>query len=186
MELIEPVGRKVRLTAAGEILVRHAEQILRQLDRAEADLAATRSEITGSLKVATFQTAAIALIPDLLTIMSERHPRLTVYLTEIQPDVGTAALLAREFDLVLGEQYPGLEHPTPPRIEQRRPSTAVGGRRAAGLGRPPPIGLRSGRLGLRTQGESRPRVGRVRLSGGRVRATCAIRVGRSPRPGTAC
>ncbi len=109
--LIEPAGRGVRLTAAGEILVEHAEVILRQIDRAEAALAATRSEIVGVAKVATFQTAAIALIPDVLHVMGQRHPGLTIYLSEIQPDAGTAALLAREFDLVLGEQYPGHESP---------------------------------------------------------------------------
>jgi DNA-binding transcriptional LysR family regulator len=118
-QLIEPVGRRVRLTTAGEILVRHAEQILRQLDRAEADLAAARSEIEGELRVATFQTAAIAIIPDLLQVMAERHPRLTVFLTEIQPDAGAAALLAREFDLVLGEQYPGLDATAPPGIDRQ-------------------------------------------------------------------
>ena len=119
-QLIESVGRGVRLTAAGEILVVHAEQILEQIDRAEAALAATRSEIVGDLRVATFQTAAIALIPQVLKVMRERHPALTLYLTEIQPDQGTAALLAREFDLVLGEQYPGQEHPPAPGIERRR------------------------------------------------------------------
>src|SRR5262245_27350119 len=91
--LVERVGRGVQLTTAGEILVRHGENILRQLDRAEADLAATRSEITGDLRMATFQTAAIAMIPSLLDIMSARHPGLSVYLAEIQPDSGRAALL---------------------------------------------------------------------------------------------
>ncbi len=119
VKLIEPVGRRVRLTAAGDILVQHAEVILRQIDRAEAALAATRSEIVGVAKVATFQTAAISLIPDVLHIMGERHPGLTIYLSEIQPDSGTAALLAREFDLVLGEQYPGQESPPAAGIDRR-------------------------------------------------------------------
>lgn len=119
VRLIEPVGRGVGLTSAGEILVEHAERILQQIDFAEAALAATRSEIVGVVRVATFQTAAISLIPDLLHIMSERHPGLTVYLSEIQPDAGAAALLAREFDLVLGEQYPGHESPPPAGIERR-------------------------------------------------------------------
>lgn len=119
VRLIEPAGRGVRLTAAGEILVEHAERILQQIDRAEAALAATRSEIVGVIKVATFQTAAIALLPDVLRIMNERHPALTLYLSEIQPDAGTAALLAREFDLVLGEQYPGHEVPPQAGIERR-------------------------------------------------------------------
>lgn len=107
--LMEAVGRRVRLTTAGQILVRHAEQILRQVDLAEADLAATRSEVVGELHVATFQTAALTMVPELLTMMNERHPQLSVYLNEIQPDTSTAALLAGEFDLVLGELYPGLD-----------------------------------------------------------------------------
>jgi DNA-binding transcriptional LysR family regulator len=119
VQLIEPAGRGIRLTTAGEILVRHAEQILRQVDRAEADLAATRSEISGELRLATFQTAAIAMIPDLLQTMTARHPLLTIFLTEIQPDAGTAALLAGKFDLVLGEQYPGLGATTPSSIDRQ-------------------------------------------------------------------
>lgn len=119
VRLIEPVGRGVRLTAAGEILVEHAEVILRQIERAEAALAATRSEIVGAAKVASFQTAAISLIPGVLDAMGERHPGLTIHLSEIQPDSGAAALLAREFDLVLGEQYPGYESPPAAGIDRR-------------------------------------------------------------------
>jgi DNA-binding transcriptional LysR family regulator len=44
---------------------------------------------------------------------------LTVYLNEIQPDTASAALLAREFDLVLNEEYPGHEHPPAAGIERR-------------------------------------------------------------------
>lgn len=120
VQLTEPVGRGLRLTAAGEILARHGEAILEQVDRAEADLAATRSEIIGDLRVAMFQTAAYALIPDLLDLVSNRHPGLDLYLSEIQPDTASAALLAREFDLVLGEHYPGRRDRTSPGIEQRR------------------------------------------------------------------
>jgi DNA-binding transcriptional LysR family regulator len=120
VKLLEPVGRRVQLTAAGKVLVQHAVSILEHVDRAEAALAATRWEISGEVKVATFQTAAIALIPDVLATMQHRHPSLTLYLSEIQPDAGTAALLAREFDLVLGEQYPGHEQPPAPGI-QRQP-----------------------------------------------------------------
>ena len=106
-DLLEPVGRRVRLTAAGETLVRHAERILLQIDQAEADLARARADLGGQVRVATFQTAAIALVPTLLETLSRDHPAVEVYLSEILPDAGTSALLARDFDLVLGEQYPG-------------------------------------------------------------------------------
>jgi hypothetical protein len=45
-------------------------------------------------------------------------------------------------------------------VALRRPAAAVGERRGARLGRPPTIGLRRGRLGLRTQGANRPARGR--------------------------
>ncbi|KHL05321.1 LysR family transcriptional regulator [Sinomonas humi] len=117
--LIEPTGRRVRLTAAGEMLVRHAEVILVQIDRAEADLARARAEIGGEVRVATFQTAAIALVPSLLENLQRSHPDVTVYLSEIQPDAGNSALLARDFDLVLGEVYPGPPSKPSSGIEQQ-------------------------------------------------------------------
>lgn len=110
-QLLEPVGRRVRLTPAGELLVKHGETILVQLDRAEAELAAAARSISGAVRVATFQTAALSLLPPLLEAAKLLHPQVSVFVSEIQPDVGSAGLLARDFDLVLGETYPGSRHP---------------------------------------------------------------------------
>ncbi|MDX2974598.1 LysR family transcriptional regulator, partial [Kribbella solani] len=41
--LLERVGRNVRLTAAGEVLVRHASVLLEGVEAAEAELAAAAS-----------------------------------------------------------------------------------------------------------------------------------------------
>ena len=38
-QLLEPDGRRVRLTVQGEVLVQHVEAILERLDQADADLA---------------------------------------------------------------------------------------------------------------------------------------------------
>lgn len=110
-KLLEQVGRRVRLTRAGELLVKHGELVMIQLERAEAELAAARSDISGTIRVATFQTAAVALLPAMLAAMKRLHPAVSVFVSEIQPDQGSAALLAREFDLVLGELYPGARQP---------------------------------------------------------------------------
>lgn len=119
VQLLEQVGRRVQLTVAGEVLVRHAEDILQRVERTQSALAATRSGIVGDVRVATFQTAAMALIPRVLEEMGLRHPTLTLYISEIQPDSATSALQAREFDLVLGEQYPGHERPPAPGIDRQ-------------------------------------------------------------------
>ncbi len=118
--LIEPVGRRVRLTTAGEMLADHAEQILIMVNRAEADLARTRTGIAGVLRAATFQTAAIGLVPPLLRELRDLHPELVLQLSEIQPDTATSVLLAHDFDLVVGEAYPGLGPTRPTTIDQRQ------------------------------------------------------------------
>ncbi|GAB3671655.1 LysR family transcriptional regulator [Actinocorallia lasiicapitis] len=115
--LLEPVGRRVRLTPQAEILVAHTEAVLARLEQAEADIAASLSELTGTLRIASFQTAALALIPDALTLLRARHPRLRVHLTQAEPDRALPALLARDFDLVIAEEYPGEPEPHLPELE---------------------------------------------------------------------
>ncbi|WAZ26023.1 LysR substrate-binding domain-containing protein [Streptomyces cinnabarinus] len=107
VKLLEPVGRRVRLAEQAEILVAHTEAVLERLERAEADIAASLSELTGTLRVASFQTAALALVPTALGLLRERHPRLRVHVTQLEPEKALPALQARDFDLVLAEEYPG-------------------------------------------------------------------------------
>ncbi|HEX5741869.1 MAG TPA: LysR family transcriptional regulator, partial [Pilimelia sp.] len=112
--LLEHVGRGVRLTRQAHILVAHTEAILERLEAAEADLAASVTEVTGTLRVASFQTVMLALVPSALSLLAARHPRLRVEITQREPEAAFAGLLARDFDLVLGEEYPGLPRaPTP-------------------------------------------------------------------------
>lgn len=108
--LLEPVGRYLRLTRDGELLVTHVDVIMDRLEMAEADLASSSETVHGVLRVATFQTAALALFPRVLTALAEQHPRLRVLLSDIPPDNAPSALAARDFDVVLGEEYPGVPH----------------------------------------------------------------------------
>jgi len=117
VRLLEPVGRRVRLTDQAEILVAHTEAVLERLERAEAELAASLTDLTGVLRVAAFQTAALALIPSALTLLREAHPRLRVQVTQTEPETALPALQARDFDLVIAEEYPGNPHPRPAEIE---------------------------------------------------------------------
>ncbi|MEU5582531.1 LysR family transcriptional regulator [Streptomyces huasconensis] len=105
--LLEPVGRRVRLTPQAEILVVHTEAVLARLERAEADIATSLSGLTGTLRIASFQTAALALVPAALTLLRAEHPALRVHVTQAEPETALPALLARDFDLVIAEEYPG-------------------------------------------------------------------------------
>jgi DNA-binding transcriptional LysR family regulator len=54
-----------------------------------------------------FQSAALGIIPQALTLLALEHPTLRVEITQREPESALAAVWAREFDLVIAEQYPG-------------------------------------------------------------------------------
>ncbi|MFJ2030107.1 LysR substrate-binding domain-containing protein [Streptosporangium sp. NPDC087985] len=116
--LLEPVGRRVRLTPQAEILVAHTEAVLERLEQAEADIATSLTDLTGTLHVASFQTAALSLLPTALTLLRDAHPRLRVQVTQMEPERALPALLARDFDLVIAEEYPGNPNTRPAELEQ--------------------------------------------------------------------
>lgn len=89
------------------MLVEHTETILLELERAEAAIAATRTEVSGAVRLATFQSAAHALIPPAIATLAATYPRLDLQLTHINAEHALPALVARDFDLVLHEEYPG-------------------------------------------------------------------------------
>ncbi|MGW7427654.1 LysR family transcriptional regulator [Streptomyces sp. NPDC054813] len=110
--LLERDGRRVRLTPQAEILVAHTDTVLQQLDRAQTEIAASLHELTGTLRVAAFQTAMLTLVPTTLTWLRDAHPGVRVEVTQAEPDAGLPALLAREVDFVLDETFPGHTQPT--------------------------------------------------------------------------
>ena len=108
--LLEKVGRRVRLTDQAVTLVEHAQAILSRLEQAEADLASARPEVGGTLQVASFQSVVLELAPAALTLLAQRHPQLRVEITQRDERLGSSGLLAHEFDVVLGEEFPGRPH----------------------------------------------------------------------------
>ena len=61
--LVERSARGVRLTEAGEAVVRHADQILARLAEAEAELEAIAGLRGGRLRMAAFESAAATIMP---------------------------------------------------------------------------------------------------------------------------
>ncbi|MBZ4321031.1 LysR family transcriptional regulator [Streptomyces huiliensis] len=118
VRLLEPVGRRVRLTHQAEILVAHTEAVLERLERAQADIAGSLTDVTGTLRVAAFQTAALTLVPPALSLLRAAHPGLRIHVTQGEPETALPALLARDFDLVVTEEYPGDSIPHPAELER--------------------------------------------------------------------
>lgn len=107
VKLLEKAGRRVQLTPQAEILVAHTQHILNRLEQAESEMSASLQAVSGTVRVAVFQSAAHAVIPRALTLLADQFPQLRVEVVEREPEEGLFAVSAREFDLVLAEQYPG-------------------------------------------------------------------------------
>ena len=134
--LLLRAGRKLQLTPHAELLVEHTGDILERLERAEADLAASLSSATGTLRVAIFQSAALALLPRALDVLAAEHPDLTAIVTQREPETALHETFARDFDLVIAEEYPGHAAPHLPGLD-RHPLTTDAIRLAS-----PPTGSR--------------------------------------------
>jgi DNA-binding transcriptional LysR family regulator len=106
VRLLEPAGRRVRLTAQADLLVAHTQVLLEDMERAQAALARSLNQTAGTPRVAAFQTAVLALVPHALSHLERQHPSLRVELTELEPDAALPALVVGEFGLALGEEYP--------------------------------------------------------------------------------
>ncbi|MFI9025534.1 LysR family transcriptional regulator [Streptomyces sp. NPDC053560] len=129
VRLLEPVGRRVRLTEQAEILVAHTEAVLERLERAEADMATSPADLTGTLRIASFQTAALALVPSMLDPLRDRHPHLRVHVTHREPEKALPALQARPPPATLAwpTRPPRLHRGTPgPRSAPRHPRVPGG------------------------------------------------------------
>lgn len=109
--LLRKVGRRVQLTAAAHVLVEHSNAVFERLERAEADLASLQDEVVGTVRMAVFQSAALAFMPQALAELNARHPRLHTTMTQRVPEQALYAATHREFDLVVAEQYPNQPAP---------------------------------------------------------------------------
>lgn len=123
VELLRKTGRRVQLTPQAEVLVAHTAQLLETMEQAEADLAASLTTVTGTVRIAVFQSAALALMPDTLTRMAATYPEVRIEMIQREPETALHETWARDFDLVIAEQYPGHAAPRYPELDRVKLTT---------------------------------------------------------------
>ena len=102
--LVEPDGRRVRLTPAGRRLAAHAVTILAAVDAARLDLDPD-AEPVGSVCVAGFASAIRRAVVPAIAALAVSHPKVRVRIHEHEPPEAFAKLRADEVDLVLTYDY---------------------------------------------------------------------------------
>ena len=116
--LLTKSGRRVQLTPQAEVLVAHTEVLLDRVELMEAELVTSLTEVRGTVRLAVFQSAALGIIPQALTLLASEHPELRVEITQREPENALFEVWARDFDLVIAEQYPGHAAPRQPDLDR--------------------------------------------------------------------
>jgi DNA-binding transcriptional LysR family regulator len=103
-QLIEPDGRRVRLTPAGRRLADHAVTILAAVDAARLDLHPD-AEPVGTVRVGGFATGIrVSLLP-ILHELAATHPHVDVMISEYEPLEAFELLVDDDLDLALTYDY---------------------------------------------------------------------------------
>ncbi|MBT2500927.1 LysR substrate-binding domain-containing protein [Curtobacterium sp. ISL-83] len=105
-QLLRRAGRRLQLTPQAEVLVAAAGHVLDVLEQAQATVESTLPTVQGRVRVAVFQSAALALMPSALHAMATEHPDVRVEMVQREPETALHETWARDFDMVIAEQYP--------------------------------------------------------------------------------
>jgi DNA-binding transcriptional LysR family regulator len=99
--LLEARGRGVRLTDAARLVLRHAEAVFEQLERADAELSAYLHGEAGEVRVGAFSTAVPALVVPAVRALRAGHPGVRVQVREAEAGEAYELLGGGEVDLAL-------------------------------------------------------------------------------------
>jgi DNA-binding transcriptional LysR family regulator len=117
--LLERTGRRVTLTPAARALVANAEDVLAQMERAEAALATARTTVTGTLRIGAFPSAARVILPTALVELGRDCPDLELMIEEFDPALAAEALRTGKLDAALTHDYDLVPVPDQPALESK-------------------------------------------------------------------
>ncbi|MBA8825097.1 DNA-binding transcriptional LysR family regulator [Saccharopolyspora lacisalsi] len=98
-------GRRVRLTAAGELLAQHAKAVLAELERAEASLAACSAGTVGRVEVASFASAITQVVAPTIAGLAATEPDVTVLVRDAEAHNSLMMLLTGDIDIAVSMEY---------------------------------------------------------------------------------
>src|SRR3954470_5545493 len=114
-QLLQRVGRGIRLTPAGQLLADRAAEILGRIAAADAELSAHVGLTAGRVRLAGFASAIKALVLPAVASLAERHAGLEVGLTDTHPPEAIELLRTGEIEVALIFRYDDTE-PEPPGV----------------------------------------------------------------------
>ncbi|MFB2557095.1 LysR family transcriptional regulator [Herbiconiux liangxiaofengii] len=106
MPLVTRSGRGIRLTDAGEVLARHATDVLAALDAAAGELSDLAGLRAGRVRLAAFPSASSTIVPRLIRAIGVEHPGLEITYLEAEPPEAVAGVRDGVSDLAIAFRHP--------------------------------------------------------------------------------
>lgn len=115
--LLEPDGRRVRLTDAGRALVVRADEVLAAMDRAVAEMDSYRGSPRGRVRVALFPSGAALLLPHVLAALADSGVDVEARDEDVPPS--EVPRLLADYDVVLTHRDERATSISGPRVASR-------------------------------------------------------------------
>ena len=84
--LFERVGRRLQLSAAGEILLRHVTHVLRDFEQTSSELDALKGLKRGVVRIASVESVATELLSDLAASFGKNYPDIQLHINVTHSD----------------------------------------------------------------------------------------------------
>jgi DNA-binding transcriptional LysR family regulator len=104
-QLVQRIGRGIRLTPVGRLLADRAVEIVGRIEAASAELTAHVGLSAGRVRLAGYTSVLSTLVPAAAAILRREHPGLRVSLTDTHPPEALALLRAGLVDAALIFRY---------------------------------------------------------------------------------
>ena len=96
--LLEPSGRGVSLTPAGELLARRGAELLARAAEVAAEVGSMRDEVVGPIRFGAFVAASRVVLPSVVAALLARYP-VEVSVAEAETEVTLESLARRRIDV---------------------------------------------------------------------------------------
>src|ERR671935_198669 len=104
-QLLQRIGRGIRLTPTGQLLADRAAEILGRVDAAAAELSAQVGLTGGRFRLAGFTSVLSTLVPAAAEILRRNHPGIQLHVTDTHPPEALQLLRAGHIDVALIFRY---------------------------------------------------------------------------------
>jgi DNA-binding transcriptional LysR family regulator len=109
------------LTDEGDVVVARARRIHHEIEALQADVASMLHEVSGSVRLGCIGTVSRWLVPRLLDLMDERHPRVHLVVVDATTTSLVPQVVGETLDLaVINLPLPGGELATEPLFDEDR------------------------------------------------------------------